>query len=288
MPNGQDFDNPYLTEIQGWLDVINPGWGGSMTEAGLDYNPEEGTVADVYYDEDIFNQPLGYEVPIYQYSGMSPEIMSALSGVFTFPQTSGDWNPFGSLNPTTQDELIAGGIQELLGLGIGAGAPITSALTPDMTEEGLSAQIFNIDPVTGLPLDETGELLDVMIGQEDLYSMLPFVNVFDEHSIASALGVQPGTVPALSIEKLAKTKNPYYEPYETSKREELIKKKDVAQAKVPTGGFAGSGAREAGKSAAEKVYDKGYEDLYATIMKMQAEAQSDIIDQIYGWGEQIT
>ena len=287
MPNGQDFDNPYLTEIQGWLDVINPAWGGSMTEAGLDYNPEQGTVEDAYYNEALFNQPIGYEVPIYEYSGMSPEIMSALSSVFTFPQTSGDWNLSGSLDPTYEHELAAGGIQQLLNLGI-PGDHLTSWLTPDMTGEGLSAQVFNIDPVTGLPLDEAGELLDVMIGQEDLYSMLPFVNVFDEHSIASALGVQPGTVPALNVEQLAKTKNPYYEPYETSKREELIKKKDVAESKVPTGGFAGSGIRESGKSAAEKVYDKGYEDLYATIMKMQAEAQSDIIDQIYGWGEQIT
>jgi len=287
MPNGQDFDNPYLTEIQGWLDVINPAWGGSMTEAGLDYNPEQGTVEDAYYNEALFNQPIGYEVPIYEYSGMSPEIMSALSSVFTFPQTSGDWNLSGSLDPTYEHELAAGGIQQLLNLGI-PGDHLTSWLTPDMTGEGLSAQVFNIDPVTGLPLDEAGELLDVMIGQEDLYSMLPFVNVFDEHSIASALGVQPGTVPALNVEQLAKTKNPYYEPYETSKREELIKKKDVAESKVPTGGFAGSGIRESGKSAAEKVYDKGYEDLYATIMKMQAEAQSDIIDQIYGWGEQIS
>ena len=134
----------------------------------------------------------------------------------------------------------------------------------------------------------------------DIESALGFTNIFDPESLAATLsqlgGIDPNTgdpirageVKALTPEMIDKTTSAYYSPYEEAERETLVEKLGKARGQAQTGGFAGSGGRQAGLSGAERLYRGGYEDLLANIMKMRGSATGDVLDTIYGWQELIS
>ena len=123
--------------------------------------------------------------------------------------------------------------------------------------------------------------------------MLPVTNIFDPESIAASLSfiggmaepIRAGEVQALTPEMLEKTESKYYNPYEEAERETLVEKLGQNIAGAKTGGFAGSGARQSGLSAADRLYSSGYGDVIADILKMKAGATGDVMDTIYGWQE---
>ena len=134
----------------------------------------------------------------------------------------------------------------------------------------------------------------------DMSSALGFTDIFDPESLATTLtqiagfdqdsdigAIRPGEVKALTPEMIKKTTSQYYNPYEEAQRESLVEKLGKARGGVSTGGFAGSGARTAGLSGAERLYRGGYEDILGDIMKMRAGATEDVLDTIYGWQELI-
>ena len=133
---------------------------------------------------------------------------------------------------------------------------------------------------------------------QDAYGIsdaLGLTDIFDSESLANALSqiggllgpaaLKPSEIQALTPEMLEKTTSAYYNPYEEAKRETLVEKLGKNIAGAQTGGFAGSGARQSGLSAAERMYGSGYGDLLSDIMKMKAGAQEDVLDSIYGWAE---
>ncbi len=123
-------------------------------------------------------------------------------------------------------------------------------------------------------------------------SALPFTNVFDPESIANTLSqlgapasLTAAEIKALTPEMIEKTTSAYYEPYEETQRDKLVSKLGEARGKVQTGGFAGSGARTAGLSGAEKLYRGGYENVLADILKMRGKETENVLDTIFGWQE---
>jgi len=117
------------------------------------------------------------------------------------------------------------------------------------------------------------------------------VNIFDPDSLASTLSqigekdIKAGEVKALTPEMIEKTTSEYYSPYEETQRDTLVDKLSSKMGQVKTGGFAGSGGRQAGLSGAERLYRGGYEDILGDIMKMRGSATTDVMDTIYGWQE---
>ena len=124
-------------------------------------------------------------------------------------------------------------------------------------------------------------------------SAVPFVDIFDPESIASTLSEMKGQegavlasdVNALTTDMIDKTESQYYQPYEFAEREDLVNKLAKAQGKVSTGGFAGSGGRMAGMTAADRLYRGGYEELLGAINKMKAQSLDDVMQTVYGWKE---
>ena len=255
MPNGS---NPYLEELLAWIDTIDPEWG-SMVEAG-----------EAYETNPMGQQPFGLESQLYQYSGVPQEIMSAISNVFSFPTGTGEWS---------DPQLGINAAIDELGMNIWQTQPsitdmnypeLINVLTPNLTEGGLAADIYGYDA-------ESGELGDLLY-EAGNYGLLPFTNIFDPESIANTLsqiefgagytpsqGIRGAEVRALTPEMVEKTGSAYYEPYESSEREELVDKLGKAVGKVSTGGFAGSGARQAGLSSAEQGYEGGYANILKDI-----------------------
>jgi len=282
MPNG---DNPYLTTEEGqefdinaliqYITDVESQYGDIWQGAGQGWNVE--------YDPQQAQQEMGFNVnlPTYGYQGMSPEIMQALGNVFT--PGEGGFSPemFG-------EDFIMSQIQEQLG---------------DLTEDDLAGMI------TSMPEGELGTgwggsydptIVPGSIGDwdyGDMQSALGFTNIFDPESLAATLTqlggidpdtgepIRPGEVKALTPEMIEKTTSAYYDPYESAGRESLIEKLGKARGGVSTGGFAGSGARQAGLSGAERLYQGGYGDLLGDIMKMRGGATEDVLGTIYGWQE---
>ena len=242
MPNG--FDNPYLTQD-------DPFYFSGTTEAG-DFN---------------------FELPGYQYQGMSPEIMSSLANIFT-PQ-SGDY--FDLIN------MFGDSGFDMAGLAFGD------------DETTFNWSNIDLDSSMGIPDIDFESGSSVLEGNID--NMLSFTNIFDPESLAATLSslggfgedeaIRPGEVKGLTPEMIEKTTSPYYNPYETARRENLVEKLGGDIAKAGTGGFAGSGIRTAKLSGAEKRYHGGYEDILADIMKMRGGATENVLDTIYGWEELI-
>ena len=237
MPNGS---NPYLTQD-------DPFYFSGTTEAG-DYN---------------------FELPGYQYQGMSPEIMSSLANIFT-PQ-SGDY--FDLIN------MFGDSGFDMAGLAFGD------------DETTFNWSNIDLDSSMGIPDIDFESGSSVLEGNID--NMLSFTNIFDPESLAATLSsiggldeaIRPGEVKALTPEMIEKTTSAYYNPYETAGRESLIEKLGKARGGVSTGGFAGSGARQSGLSGAERLYQGGYGDLLGDIMKMRGGATEDVLGTIYGWQE---
>jgi len=261
-----------------------------------------------------------FESPYYSYSGINPEIMSALSNVLMLgdePLTG--FNLFDNLTYT-------GALNDLLPPGAIASEGIEYGEMPfqgtgyyydwgnvlphgfqHITDTGQTAQ-YNAntgtwyEAGTGASLDTPSEYQDFFMGEFDAPeglegSTLPFTDVFDPESLAATLtslgGLDPswtgqiraGEVKALTPEMIEKTESQYYDPVEDVGREKLIREKTKALGKAKTGGFAGSGARASGLSGAEQVYRGGYGKLLEEIMGMQAGATEDVMDTIYGWQE---
>jgi len=123
--------------------------------------------------------------------------------------------------------------------------------------------------------------------------LLPVTDVFDPESIAASLSfiadedIKSSEIQALTPEMIEKTESKYYDPYEKAEREGLVEKLGKSIGGAETGGFAGSGARQSGLSAAERMYSSGYGDLLADIMKMRGSATEDVMDRIYSWAEHL-
>ena len=158
--------------------------------------------------------------------------------------------------------------------------------------------VFDFGDLAGFSGVAGGEPVGINV-LEEVYgisdSALGLTDIFDSESLANALSqiggilgpaaLKPGEIQALTPEMLEKTTSAYYNPYEEAKRETLVEKLGKNIAGAQTGGFAGSGARQSGLSAAERMYGSGYGDLLSDIMKMKAGAQEDVLDSIYGWAE---
>ena len=212
-----------------------------------------------------------FNLPGYQYQGISPDIMSALANVF-LPQ-SGDYfdltNMFGDSGFDTA------------GLTFG----------DDETTFNWSNLDIGLDS-WGMP-----SLGDTTTGQsvleDNIDNMLAYTNIFDPESLAATLSslgglpdpIRAGEVKALTPEMIEKTTSEYYTPYEEAQRAELVEDLASARTGVSTGGFAGSAARQAGLSGAERLYRGGYEDILASILKARGAASTDVLDTIYGWQE---
>ena len=299
MPNG--FDNPYVDEQTGFFDIMTSDWG-SLAELGQNWMPGgeywggQGTYGDIQYDE-VTGEPekpwwilsdywdpseigldIGFDVPFYSYSGLSDPIMAGLQNVFSFPGTEGEWSDSMFADEFADIAQTLAHWQEYLNEGGGGYGfdYLNPMATPNLTGEGLDVNILGYDP-------ESGSIGDTLLESGQLTSALPLVNVFDEQSLASWFDVAPGTIRALTPEQIAKTASAYYDPYVEKKREGFIEKKGKKLGEATTGGFAGSGGREAGLSAAEELYGDLFTNLLSQIEKMKAEEEDDILEQIYSW-----
>ena len=213
-------------------------------------------------------EPIRFQLPgLYQYQGINSDIMSALTNVFSGAE---------------------GGVMELLP---GAWQNwVDDSTNPDFSEDDVLSNIsqeYTYGP-EGITFDYqfgSGPSDSIDLGQGF------FANIFDPESLAATLtqlgdnDLTAAEVKALTPEMLEKTTSEYYSPYEEAERESLVEKLGKATGKVSTGGFAGSGAREAGLSGAERLYRGGYKDILSDIAKLRGGATTDVLDTIYGWQE---
>ena len=228
------------------------------------YNPGFSWASDPIYQ---------YQTTGYNYSGISPEIMDALGGIFSGTMLQNfDWTNLGT-----------GLAQEWSGEGIDVEIGDWLRLWDEGTEgfEGFGEEYTspNIGEGTDIPMLTALDLTNVF-DPESLATTLSLMAGFDELE-----AIRPGEVKALTPEMIEKTTSAYYEPFETAERGTLVDKLSKEMGKATTGGFAGSGGREAGLSGAERLYRGGYEDILADIMKMRGGATENVLDTIYGWQE---
>ena len=233
-----------------------------------------------------------FNIPGYQYSGINPTIMSALSNVLG-----------GGCEGTQFD------ISEMPGINLSDFHTFTGHNIDDMEmywgPEGAMElwmsphSSADVDDHTGFSSHWGTEMggHDTYFRSGDSYDpsqgVLPFIDVFDPESLAlglsSATGydksISPAELKALTPEMIEKTTGAYYSPYEESEREELVERKGKALGGASTGGFAGSAGRQSGLSGAERLYQGGYGDLLADIEKMKGQSTEDVMDTIYGWQE---
>ena len=218
-----------------------------------------------------------WHLPNYGYQGMHPDIMAALDNLFgghagQMFDIHGALQPFGF-----------------------TGDWDTHLEWTDYGDGEVGIQ-YNPDPEIwgGVDLEDFQTMHHIGAeGYEASQGVLPFINVFDPESLAIGLSsitgydesIRPGEVRALTPGMIEKTTSSYYNPYETAGREQLIEKRGKALGKASTGGFAGSGSRQAGLSGAERLYRGGYQDLIGDILKMRGEATGNVMDTIYGWQE---
>ena len=255
--------NPYINEYYGTY-TSGPGSSVGQTIWQTAGSPGEDYQSFLSELEKTINQFMETEAPQYahygespnySYQGISPDIMQTLTGVF------------GEHNPTF------------------SGIDVWGAEGNDALQDYLESELG----LTGI-----GTNLVQHSGEFNLDSPLAGVNIFDSESIANVLSeiggiqntpIKAGEIQALTPEMLEKTESQYYTPYEEAKRASLVEKRGQNIAGAQTGGFAGSGGRRAGLSAADRMYSAGYGDIIADIMKMKASATGDVMDTIYGWQE---
>jgi hypothetical protein len=238
-----------MPDNYGYQDLLDwlTGWDDETFMEDFEYDISE---QNPYLSEYQFTQPSGMVGPSFQgYQGIPPDIMNALMGALDF----------GNISQFTLPDYFEGDP-----LGISGGE---YQMSPDDMDFSLS-------------------------------TALGFTDIFDPESIAHTLSqlggltgtgedapIRAGEVRALTPEMIEKTGSAYYEPYETSERGELVDKFSKEMMKAPTGGFAGSGTRQAGISSAEQLYRGGYTDILKDIMKMRGGATEDVMDLVYGWQE---
>ena len=265
-------------------------------------------------DTDVFDSFTGsFDLPYMQYTGIQDNILSALNNVLNF---SGQ----GPLNPFANAVLSADTPIHPLG-DITFDAENIVYDEGDLYydfEEGLPNQYnsigtwYNNDgelvqgPVwfsggqwtnmDGLsiptPLEYQNMELTSDVDFSNIFSGLGSTNIFDEESLAATLSqisdgdtIKAAEVKALTPEMLEKTTSEYYDPYEQAERDKAIDTLGTRIGGVSTGGFAGSGGRQAGLSGAESLYRDDYKDIIADIQKLRGSATTDVLDTIYGWQE---
>tara|TARA_R100001082_G_scaffold99163_1_gene67745 strand:+ start:693 stop:1475 length:783 start_codon:yes stop_codon:yes gene_type:complete len=196
-------------------------------------------------------------------------------------------SPYSAYNYSNVDQNILGALQNVF-----------EGYTPTglYSDEEIQAMQDLYAETTNPALTITGGVQEMLnqnvlnLGPENLSG----VNIFDPESIASVLSnigelgdvpIKAGEIEALTPEMLEKTESQYYSPYEEAERASLVEKRGENIAGAQTGGFAGSGGRRAGLSAADRMYSAGYGNIIADIMKMKAAATGDVMDTIYGWQE---
>ena len=233
-----------------------------------------------------------FNLPGYQYSGINPTIMSALSNVMGggYEGSSFDISEIPGINLSdfhtytgmdVDDVHMYWGPEGSMELWM---SPAESAMEGDHT--GFSSH-FGQEMEGAQTFFTPGDSYDPSQG------ILPFIDVFDPESLALGLSaatgydksISPAELKALTPEMIEKTTGAYYSPYEESEREELVERKGKALGGASTGGFAGSAGRQSGLSGAERLYQGGYGDLLADIEKMKGQSTSDVMDTIYGWQE---
>lgn len=209
----------------------------------------------------------------YDYSGLNAPITQAMSKVFG-DKKAGSVEIPGHI--TAVPDLVLEGIQEL---------------------GDLEADYYAKNPAVGGWFTSTDKADPILseLGLKYEYDPAAFIDIFDPESIAKTLSEIKGlegdaaykgaTVEALTPEMLEKTESQYYTPYEEAGAVELVEELGKNIAGAETGGFAGSGGRKAGLSAAERMYSSGYGDILADIMKMKGKATEDVLDTIFSWQE---
>tara|TARA_R100000458_G_C8248393_1_gene225809 strand:+ start:58 stop:966 length:909 start_codon:yes stop_codon:yes gene_type:complete len=296
MSNG--INNPYMTQSDFNLEDLayhgtaqeilekdqqgDLGMGDYETVWGTPYG-FEGTLADL----NLTDEQRDYLLSIlpgqgYNYNLASP-IMDALGQVFTGGIDIGDFLSEQFIEEQTElgkDESGEMMYDTVYGTGL---------TDEQMTDIGLDEYSYLVDPNIWSEYYE-----DAMPTITDMQvSAVPFVDIFDPESIASTLSEMKGQegavlasdVNALTTDMIDKTESQYYQPYEFAEREDLVNKLAKAQGKVSTGGFAGSGGRMAGMTAADRLYRGGYEELLGAINKMKAQSLDDVMQTVYGWKE---
>ena len=256
MSNG--FNNPYITQDT----PFEFDWGDSLLD----------------------NPGMHFNLPMYGYQGISPEIMSALSSVFSI----GGGDSF-SLNALSSGGMDGWGnfMDPVLNIGEGD--------NPSTLDFGYNLDLGDFGNI--------GQEYSQELGDLDFEDALPFTDVFDPESLAATLTsmaygedyehgvtdvIRAGEVRALTPEMIEKTTSAYYSPYEESEREDFVTTLGKNLSKVSTGGFAGSNIRTGGVDIARGGYDDSYADLLAQIEKMKGSSTGDIMDIIYGWQEQMS
>jgi len=269
------------------------------------HNPYLQQIADPYtFDFDIgMNQPIQLQLDnLYGYKGVNDEIMSTLARIFgsqgkdalsVLPGVwSGDsehgWNIGGQHGSPMSEEWLLNQVNPSFSLDDGQ---------LQMDYDSPEGKIYNWavsdtsdENTYYVPAQEGSVVLEGL----DFEGQPLGINIFDPESIASVLSdmgelgdapIKAGEIQALTPEMLEKTESQYYSPYEEAERVSLVEKRGENIAGAETGGFAGSGGRRAGLSAADRMYSAGYGDIIADILKMKAGATSDVMDTIYGWQE---
>ena len=243
---------------------------------------------------------------LYGYQGVNSEIMSVLNNVF-----GGQFGNSLSVLPGAW----SGGVSHGWNQDTRTGLPMTEEHllkimnNPDFTvDDGqlqmdydtLPANIYN-----WAVQNTSDEMVHELESQEGSVALegLDFegqplgVNIFESESRANVLSergylgdkpIKAGEIQALTPEMIEKTESQYYAPYEEAERETLVEKRGQNISGAQTGNFAGSSGRQAGLSAADRMYSSGYGDILSQIMKMQGSATGDVMDTIYGWQELLT
>ena len=248
--------NPFVTELGPIEYSFSPGLQDYLLEIGSSMNPD--TFSD-YFTSD-------FDYPGYSYQGINQDIMGALTNVFG-PEAIGDF-----AMQSAQD--LQGIVDNVLVL-IGADSPYVDFDASDMNiADFLQAESG------GIPIDDISNVFTA--------------NIFDPDSIASVMNTLTDgadfsgrEVKALTPEMLEKTTSEYYSPYEEAERGKAIDTLGTRIGGVSTGGFAGSGGRQAGLSGAESLYRDDYKDIIANIQKLRGGATTDVLDTIYAWQEQM-
>tara|TARA_R100001594_G_scaffold65677_1_gene99905 strand:+ start:171 stop:998 length:828 start_codon:yes stop_codon:yes gene_type:complete len=273
MANG--FQNPYITEtefdpridttlsVQSWVE--NPKYTGDPYGDEL---PMKTYTRDV--DLDVALSDLGYTgIKGYEYSGLGDQTMRALEDVF-----GGGVSAFDYIDPT--QGLYTGTSSEAGDAA--AQFDLVRSMADYLIDEGEHSgyRHYGGYGVGVMPTD---------VESLKFESALPMVNIFDQASIAKALGVDASEVRALDAKMFDKMGSEHYEPLVENVREGATL--DLAKALAPdvTGGFAGSSAVASRDAQARRAYDKEMRTILGEILKSRAKASQDVSSRIYDWQE---
>tara|TARA_R100000458_G_C8270953_1_gene245686 strand:- start:313 stop:1125 length:813 start_codon:yes stop_codon:yes gene_type:complete len=270
MANG--FRNPYITEAD-----IDPRIATVLSVQSVEPDPEGNyRTRTRNVDLDLALSDLGYDVKGYKYSGLGDEVMGALKSVL-----GGSGSVYPYIDPTqglyTADDSLS------------SEWDLVRSMADYLIDEGEhdAYRRYGGYGVGIMPTDAESI---------EFESILPFVDIFDQKSIAKALTalagkgaaeIEASDVRALDKEMFDKTKSKYYDPLVENVREDAIF--DLAKALSPdtSGGFAGSSAGASRRAQARRGYNKEMRSILSEILKQRGKATEDITSRIYDWQELI-